>query len=58
MPPGFDLHGALAAGGADESLDAPTGLVLDIVADGHGGEHDRQVGFDGFAEVVIDRTYL
>jgi hypothetical protein len=32
--------------------------VLDIVADGHGGEHDRQVGFDGFAEVVIDRTYL
>ena len=46
---GFDLDGAVAACGADEFLDAPTGLVLDVVADGHRGEHDAQVGLDGFA---------
>ena len=53
---GLDLHGAVAAGGADEFLDAPAGLGLDPVADGHGGEHDGQVGVDGFAFVVVDRA--
>ena len=52
------LHGAVAACGADEFLDAPTGLVLDPVADGQGGEHDAQVGLDGVAGVVVDRAGL
>jgi hypothetical protein len=51
---GFDLHGAVAAGGADEFLDAPVGLVLDVVADGPCGKHDSQVDIDRFAGVVVD----
>jgi hypothetical protein len=34
------------AGGADELLDAPAGHGLDPVADGQGGEHDRQVRYE------------
>jgi hypothetical protein len=52
---GFDLDGAVALCGAYEFLDAPTGLVLDPVADGQRGEDDREVGFDRFAGVVVDR---
>jgi hypothetical protein len=43
---GADLHGAVTACGADEFLDAPTGLVLDPVVECEGGEHDVQVRFD------------
>jgi hypothetical protein len=46
------------AGGAHEFLDAPTGSVFDQAVDGHGGEHDRQVGIDGFASVVVSRPGL
>ena len=42
----------IAAGGSYEFVDAPAGLSLDEVADGHRGEHDRHVGFDRFALVV------
>jgi len=38
----------------DEFLYAPAGLGFDPVADGHGGEHDGQVGVDGLAFVVVD----
>jgi hypothetical protein len=55
---GFDLDCAVAAGGSDEFRDAPAGLVFDPVADGRGGEHDRQVGVDGLAFVVVDRAGL
>ena len=50
--------GAVAARGADEFLDAPTGLVLDPVADSQGGEDDVEVRLDGFAGVVVDRPGL
>jgi hypothetical protein len=46
------------AGGAHEFLDAPSGSVFDQVADGQGGERDRQVGIDGFASVVVSRAVL
>src|SRR5690606_8161838 len=52
---GADLHGAVAACGAHELLDAPTCSVLDPVRDRHGREDDRQVGLDGVAGAVIDR---
>jgi hypothetical protein len=39
----LDLDSAVAAGGSDEFLYAPTCLVHDVVADGHRGEHDRQI---------------
>ena len=55
---GLDLDGAVAAGGVDELADRPAGLVLDPAADGQGGEHDGQVGFDGVALVVVDRPGL
>jgi hypothetical protein len=48
--PAFDLRGAVAARGAHEILDAPAGLGFDVVADGHRGQHDAQVGFYRFAE--------
>ena len=48
---GLDLDGAVAAGGPDELPDGPAGLVLDPAADGQGGEHDGQVGFDRVALV-------
>jgi len=44
--------------GAHEFLDAPAGLGLDVVTDGHRGEHDRQVDLDRFAGVVVDRAGL
>ena len=40
MLSGADLHGSVAAYGADEFLDAPIGLVLDPVTDCQGGEHN------------------
>jgi hypothetical protein len=52
---GFDVDGSVAAGGADEFLDSPAGLGLDVVTDGHRGENDRQVRLDRFAGAVIDR---
>jgi hypothetical protein len=55
---GSDLHGAVAARGADEFLDAPTCLALDPVADSQGGEHDVEVRLDGLALVVVDRSGL
>ena len=58
MSAGFDLDGAVAACGSDEFLDAPAGLVLDVVTDGHRCDNDAQVGLDGFAQVVVDRTGL
>src|SRR5262245_19698651 len=54
LPACFDLHGAVAACGSYEFLDAPTGLGLDVVADCQGGEHDGQVSVDGFPFVVVD----
>jgi hypothetical protein len=52
---GADLHGAVAAGGADELLDRPAGAVLDEPGHGQGGEDDGQVGFDGVPFAVVDR---
>jgi hypothetical protein len=52
---GVDLDGAVATQGADEFLDCLAGPALDPVGDGQGGEHDGEVGVDGFAFVVIDR---
>jgi len=43
---GTDLDGPVAADGAGESLDGPACLFFDPAADGPGGEHDGQVGFD------------
>jgi hypothetical protein len=37
---------------AHEFLNAPTGSVFDQMADGQGGEHDRQVSLDGFAKAA------
>jgi hypothetical protein len=48
------LNGVVAAGGADEFLDAPTGLVLNPVRDGQRGDHDRQVGLYRVAGAVVD----
>ena len=58
LPPGLDLDGAVAAGGRDELADGPARGVLDLAADGHGGEHDREVGFDGVALAVVNRPGL
>jgi hypothetical protein len=55
LPPGFDFDGAVAACGAHEFFYAPTGLVLDIVADGHCCDDDAQVRLDRFAQVMVDR---
>src|ERR1700729_3369532 len=52
---GADLHGAVAAGGADELLEGPAGAALDEPGDGQGGEDDRQVGLDGIPLAVVDR---
>ena len=52
---GVDLDGAVAAQGADEFLDRPTGPGLDAVGDCQRGEDDGEVGVDGFAFVVVDR---
>ena len=52
---GVDLDGAVAAEGADEFLDRPAGPGLDAVGDRQRGEHDGEVGVDGFAFVVVDR---
>ena len=41
-------------GGADELADRPAGGVLNPAADGQRGEHDREVGFDRVALVVVD----
>jgi len=46
----------VAAEGADVFLDGPAGVLFDPVADGEGGEDDGEVGVDGFAGVVVDRT--
>jgi len=51
---GLDGDGAVAAGGFDELADRPAGRLLDPAADGHGGEHDCQVRFDGLALVGVD----
>src|SRR5665213_3869172 len=56
MRAGADGDGAVAAVVLNELLDRPAGLFLDVVGDGQGGEHDRQVGLDGFAFVVVDRS--
>src|SRR3954469_7666809 len=53
---GLDLDGAVAAGGADELLDGPSGRVLDEAGDRQGGEHDREVGLDRVTLVVVDRS--
>ena len=53
-----DPDGAIAAGRLDKLPYAPTGLAFDPVADRQGGEHDREVRFDGLAFVVIDRPGL
>jgi hypothetical protein len=37
------LADSVSRRGTDEFLDAPAGLVLDEVADGHRGDHDAQV---------------
>jgi hypothetical protein len=48
---GADLDGAITACSTDEFLDAPTGLVLDPVADGQCGEHNAQVRLDGISRL-------
>jgi hypothetical protein len=54
VPAGADLHGAVAAGGANELPDGPAGAVLDESGDGQGGEDDREAGLDGVALAVTD----
>jgi hypothetical protein len=54
--PSADVDGSVAAGGADELLDRPSGAVLDEPADREGGEHDRQVRLDRLAFVVVERA--
>jgi hypothetical protein len=49
------ICGAVAAGGAHEPTDRPSGALLHEPADGQRGEHHREVGVDGFAFVVVDR---
>src|SRR5690349_12771926 len=51
-----DLNGAVAAGGAHEAADRPAGAVLDELAHGERGEHDREARVDGLALVVVDRA--
>lgn len=53
---GVDLDGAVAAEGLDESADGPAGEVLDALGHGEGGEHDGEVGVDGFPFPGIDRA--
>ena len=53
---GIDSDGAVAAGGADEFLDAPTSLGLNLVTDRHRGDDDAQVRLDRLADVVVDRA--
>jgi hypothetical protein len=45
----------VAAVGADEFLDAPAGLDLDVVAHGQ-CDDDAEVRLNGFAQVVVDRA--
>jgi hypothetical protein len=52
---GLDRDSAVAARSTHEFLDAPTGLGLNPLGYGQGGEHDRQVGVDGVAGAVVDR---
>jgi hypothetical protein len=40
--------------GAHEFLDAPTGLRLDVVADGQGSEHDGQVRCSARGLLILD----
>lgn len=47
---GLDLDGVVAACGPDE----PACLCFDPAADGQGGEHYGQVGFEGVALVAVD----
>jgi hypothetical protein len=54
MPADLDLDGAVAAGGLHEFPDGLAGPCFDPPADGKGGEHDCQVGFDGIALAVVD----
>jgi hypothetical protein len=56
--PPLDLDGAVAAGGADELADRPACPVFGPAADGQGGEHDREVGFDAVPLVVVERPGL
>ena len=55
---GLDLDGAVATGCADEPPDRPSSPVFDLVPDDQGGEHDRKMGFDRVALVVVDRAGL
>ena len=41
---------------ADKPSDRDTGGVLEVPADREGGEHDGEVGLDGVAFAVEDRT--
>src|SRR5690349_17085427 len=43
---GADADRAVAAGGADEVFDRPSGAVFDQAADGESGEDDGEVGVD------------
>jgi hypothetical protein len=52
--PAWIWIGAVTAGCLDEPADGPAGLMLDPPADGQGGEHDREVGFDRVALAVVD----
>jgi hypothetical protein len=58
MLAGLDLDLAVAAGGLHKFPDRPAGPGFDPPADGEGGEHDRQEGFDGVALAVVDRPGL
>ena len=56
---GLDLDGLVAAGGADEPADRPSGLRFAPAADGQGGEHDGQVcRLRSVAFVVVDGPSL
>ena len=50
-----DLHGAVAAAGAEELPDRPVGAAFDEARDGQSCEDDGQVGLDGVALAVVDR---
>lgn len=51
---GEDLPAGADPRGAHEVADRPAGAGLDRLADHHRGEHDAQVGFDGFTFLVVD----
>ena len=53
---GLDGDAAVAAQSGHEFVDLPAGLTFEPVANREGGHHDGEVGLDGVAFVVVDRS--